>query len=271
MILEAPATVTPGTLWMRSGMSAITRADITAQDLQCSPSGPGNKTCTFSNIPRGQAVTLVATDSGAEIGFVWQPVVSLRDADPRGTRSQFVDFVGACTTPERGVCVVTASEDQTVRVRSAPLKLTRVRFIGNVNWSITVTAKATLNAANNLNTDIQAKFFWPQTPGVGECVTDPVMAVTCYQIMSTNDSIIKFEALPPDGPAPQGSFGPLKFIGFDNACNNNLGCVVTSDVDETITMKWQYYKCSTQSLNTRWNYGPTETGPLGEICPLTTP
>jgi hypothetical protein len=252
---------------------------MTPQDVSCSTPSLGNHTCTYSNIPKNQTVTLVANDNGAEIGFFSKTVLSQRDSDPRGTRSQFVDFGGPCATPERGVCVFTASADQTITVRNAPLKLTRIKFIGVNSWDVLISARPTLGIGNNLKTELQGVHLFDFSPSVSRCRVEPSIAVTCYDIISTSDAQPLFSANHPPGPTPLGASGPLAFVGFVNsACGgpntNPELCLLTSQVDETITMKWQYYLCNQAppvigppfvSDNGGWNYGPKDN------CSVVTP
>ncbi len=263
---------------MRADTGATTRDAITGQDIQCSPADPGNLTCTLRNIPRGQTVTLLAAEAGTGVEFGVTPFLLRENFDPRSIRSQFLDFNGPCTTPERGVCVFTAEADQTITARYAAVKLTTIKFIGAVNWAVSISALPVLGVGPFRQKDFQSVVIQNGiTPGLF-CELDPLVAVNCYNIMSANNSIIKFEALPPRGPAPLGSSGPLEFIGFDNACNSNTACTVVSEVDETITMKWEYYKCDTSTINPGFNLGPTLSGPAHagpppflEVCTLTRP
>lgn len=263
---------------MRADTGATTRDAITGQDIQCSPADPGNLTCTLRNIPRGQTVTLLAAEAGADVSFGSTPFLGRENFDPRGIRSQFLDFSGPCATPERGVCVFTAAADQTITARYAAVKLANLKFIGNVNWRVTITALPVLGVGPFRQKDMQSVIAPDATPGLANCITDPQVAVNCYNIMSANNSIITFEALLPVGPTPLGSSGPLEFIGFDNACNSNTSCTVVSEVDENITMKWEYYKCATSTINPGFNLGPTLSGPahagpppFAEVCTLTRP
>ncbi|MEQ1807740.1 MAG: hypothetical protein ABL900_20350 [Burkholderiaceae bacterium] len=269
--IEVPATSRAGTVWMRAGNGAVTRAAITGQDIQCSPADPGSLTCTLRNIPRGQVITLVAADANGTVEFGSTPF-NARDADPRGPKSQFLEFSGPCATPERGVCVFTASTDQTITARYAPLKLTRLKFIGVVGWRVTITAPSKLGVIGNQSADpFQIVLVDPTSPSVALCETDPVLAVNCYSILTPRDTFIKYESLPPNGPAPSGSSGPLAFVGFDNNCGANTACTVSGDEDDNVTMKWEYYKCSRSAMNTVWNYGSSISGPLNETCVLTRP
>lgn len=263
---------------MRADAAATTRDAITGQDIQCSPPDPGNKTCVIKGIPKGQTVTLLAAESGTAVEFGSTPFLGRDNFDPRGTRSQFIDFSGPCATPERGVCVFTATADQTITARYAAVKLTNLKFIGNVNWLVFISALPPLGVGPFRPTEFQSVVVGPDTPSVAECITDPAVAVNCYNIISANNAVIKFEAHPPRGPTPLGSSGPLEFVGYDNACGANTACTVTSDVDENITMKWEYYKCATSAINPRFNLGPTVSGPahagpppFTEVCTLTRP
>jgi hypothetical protein len=263
--LEAPAANTPGWVYLHYDNVAITRAAMTRQDLECSATGPGNKTCSI-RVPRDKIVTLVANDNQAQVGFSTLPYKDLRDADPRGTRSQFSEFVGDCDKPEPGVCVFTASADRTIKVKYLALQWTQIRFIGNVNWRFTIRSRPNLNIAFDLQKDPQLVVVTPQTPGVGECRTEAV-AVPCYNIISPDNARIIFEALPPVGPTPLGALGPLNFVGYDDpSCGSSPDCTqVDSTGENVITMKWQYYWCTQPSpvvgppfvSNTGgWNYGP---------------
>jgi hypothetical protein len=266
VVLNAPATLWPGTAWLRADTGPTTRAAITRQDLNCPPGGPGNRTCTF-NVARGQVVTVVATDQQAEIFFRSTPF-NARDEDPRGIRSQFTEFSGPCTTTERGVCTIDASQDQTVIVHNAPLRLTRIKFLGNVNWNFGVTASPTLNVADELHTAVQSANYSPKTPAAAVCVTDPDVAVACFSLVTPGNASIKLEAFPPDGPAPLGATGPLQFVRFDNPCGSNTACTIEGEADIDVTMSWEYYRCPTSASNTGWNYGPVLTG---TTCVLTRP
>ncbi len=269
--LNAPAANRPGDVWLRAGASAFTRTDMRPNvDPVCSAAGPGNKSCTI-NVPRGQTVTLVANDSGAEVQF-GSIAFNQRNADPRGPRSEFDGFGAPCTvTPSRGVCVLTANADQTVEVNYVALKWTRINFIGVVNWRFTALAPPTLGLNNN--TDNQVVIVTPATPSVAECATSTV-GVPCYDFISSRRASFRFESLPPIGPTPLGSSGPLRFIGFDNNCGSSSACDIFGGTEnEVITMKWQYYLCNTGPSNPRWNYGPTLNDPARttDPCPLVTP
>ncbi len=242
---------------------------MTAQDAKCDASGVGNKSCSFS-VPRDQVVTLVANDLLAQISFGSTPYNG-RNVDRRGISSQFAGFTGPCTTPERGVCVFTATADQTITVENIDLVWTRVYFIGDVNWRITLHQQPTLSLGPPQAA--QELIVTPLTPGVAKCVTDAV-AVHCYDIAMTNLGDIYFEALPPEGPTPLGALGPLEFVGYDNGCGADPKCAVFSDVDHIDTMKWQYYWCTPPSpvvgppfvSNTGgWNFGPSAN------CSVVTP
>jgi hypothetical protein len=265
LTLNASAPQWPGTVFLRSGSSAVTRSDITAQDAQCSPVGPGQKTCTI-NVPRDQVVTLVANDQQAEVSFYTSPYIGRDTFDPRGIRSQFGSFGPSCpATPARGVCVLTASADQSISVDYLPLKLTRVKFIGAGNWVFTAAAPPTLGIGSGFSNDFQSVVVRPDTASVGACVTEAA-AVPCYAFISSSLSLLRFEALPPIGPTPLGSSGPLAFVGFDNDCASNTACNMNGSVDESITMKWQYYQCPTGTSNPLFNLGPVFLG-----CTLVTP
>lgn len=263
--LRASAPQWPGPVYLRMGDAAVTRADITRQDANCSPSGPGDKTCMI-RVRRGQTVTLVANDQQAQIQLFSKPYVATRDEDPRGIRSQFDGFGAPCSaTAERGVCVITASGDRTIEVNYAPLKLTRIKFLGLVAWDVTVIAPPNLNVGSDMQTDVQVMTASKQG-GLGTCFTGDT-PVTCYDIISSSAATFRFEALAPPGPTPQGSSGPLRFIGYDNACGNLPVCHLEGGVDEVITMKWQYYRCPTGASNPLWNYG----SPISGNCLLVTP
>lgn len=251
--LRASAPRWPGPVYLRAGTAAITRADMTRQDANCSPTGPGNLSCTIG-VLRGQTVTLVANDQQAQIQFFSTPYAN-READPRGIRSQFDSFGAPCAaTSERGVCSFTALTNQTIAVAYKPLKWTRMNFIGVVEWNVIVDAPPNLNIGSDLSTVNQAiHVFSRLTPGLAECITGDV-PVPCYDIISPNEATFFFQALPPFGPTPLGSSGPLQFVGFDNACGSDNICSLAGSFDQ-ITMKWQYYKCPTGASNPRFNLG----------------
>jgi hypothetical protein len=262
--IQAPATNTPGWVYWRADNAATSRAGMTRQDAQCSATGPGNKTCSFS-VPKGQTVTIVANDNQAQVGFGSTPF-NARSADPRGSRSQFNAFSGPCSEPERGVCVFTATDDQTIGVQYTPLQWTRINFVGDVNWRFTIRRRPNLNIASDLQTEPELVVVTPQTPSVATCVTSNV-PVPCYDIISGDNARIIFEALPPLGPTPTGALGPLAFVGYDDpACGSDTGCTqVDSTGESSITMKWQYYWCTQPSPvvgppfvsnSGGWNYGP---------------
>lgn len=264
--LRASAPQWPGPVYLRAADAAITRADMTRLDASCSPSGPGNQSCTFG-VTRGQTVTLVANDQQAQIEFFSKPYLASRDDDPRGIRSQFDGFGAPCTTTSApGVCAFTASANRTIAVNYKPLKLTRMKFIGLVNWEVLIEARATLNIGADLRTERQGVAVRATlTPGLSECFTADV-PVTCYDIISTSDAWFRFEALSPLGPTPLGSSGPLKFVGYDNACGDSPVCVLEGGPDQVVTMKWQYYKCPTGVSNPRYNFGA-----VNGDCVLVTP
>lgn len=255
----------PGPVYLRAGDAAVGRADITRQDANCSPTGPGNYSCTV-RVRRGQTVTLVANDQQAQIQVFSKPYVSTRDSDPRGLRSQFDGFGAPCAaTSARGVCSFTASADRTVEVNYKPLKLTRIKFLGLVGWDVTVIAPPNLNVASDRQTDTQVVIA-STLGGLGTCYTTET-PVTCYDIISSSAATFRFEAVTPKGPTPLGSSGPLRFVGYDNACGSLPVCNLDGDFDEVVTMKWQYYKCPTGATNPVWNYGATISG----NCVLITP
>lgn len=263
--LRASAPQWPGPVYLRMGDAAVTRADITRQDANCSPSGPGDYSCTI-RARKGQTVTLVANDQQAQIQFFSKVVVATREDDPRGLRSQFDGFGAPCTaTAERGVCAFTASGTRTIEVNYKPLKLTRVKVLGLVNWDVTVSAPPNLNVGSDMQTDFQVVTL-SRLNGLSTCFTGDT-PFTCYDIISSSAATFRFEALAPRGPTPQGSSGPLQFIGYDNACGNLPVCYVDGGADEVITMKWQYYRCPTGATNPLWNYGSPAFG----NCVLVTP
>jgi hypothetical protein len=260
--LDAPAALYPGTVYLRSGNSATTRAAMTRQDVNCSPVGTGPKSCTFT-VPKGETVTLVANDQQSQISFGSVVIVSQRNVDPRGIRSQFVAFGAPCATPERGVCVITATADQTISAQYTGLTWTRVNFIGLVNWRITLNAPPTLAIASDLRTADQNEVWTPDTASVAECSTAAAQT-HCYNILTPAGGTINFEALPPKPPTPLGSTGPLAFVGYDGACQingANPNCPLTSGVDQIATMKWEYYDCGIGGAsNPRWKFNPPPSG-----------
>jgi hypothetical protein len=242
---------------------------MTALDAKCDSAGVGSKSCTFE-VARDQIVTLVANDMLAELSFGSTPYNG-RNVDRRGISSQFAGFTGPCTTPERGVCVFTASADQTISVENIDLVWTRVYFLGDVNWRFTLSQQPTLSLGTPQGT--QQLVVTPNTPGVARCITDSV-PVHCYDIVMSELGYTTFEALPPDGPTPLGAIGPLQFVGYDNSCGADPNCAVFSDVDQIVTMKWQYYWCTQPTpvvgppfvSNTGgWNFGPSAN------CSVVTP
>ncbi len=263
--LRASAPQWPGPVYLRMGDGPVTRADITRQDANCSPSGPGDYSCTI-RVRRGQTVTLVANDQQAQIQLFSKPYVATRDADPRGIRSQFDAFGAPCTaTAERGVCAITASGDRTIEVNYTPLKLTRIKFLGLVAWDVTVIAPPNLNVGSDRQTEDQVMIASKQG-GLGTCFTGDT-PVTCYDIISSSAATFRFEALTPVGPTPLGSSGPLRFIGYDNACGSLPVCNLEGGVDEVVTMKWQYYRCPTGASNPLWNYGSPSFGNCVVVTP----
>lgn len=254
--LHSSAPQWPGPVYLRAGAAAIGRADMTFLDAGCIPNAPGTKSCTF-NVRRGETVTLVANDQQATVEFFSKPYVATREADPRDIRSQFNGFGAPCTaTPQRGVCSFTASADRTITVDYTPLRLTRMKFIGEGEWKILIDARPNLNIGNELRTERQGVSVISRlTPGLAACFPGEV-ATTCYDIFAPDDSSIIFEALDPPGPAPLGSSGPLRFIGYENACGSSALCVLDGGpVEQVVTMKWQYYRCPTGTSHPRWNLG----------------
>lgn len=263
--LRVSAPRWPGPVYLRAGAAPITRAEMTRQDASCSPTGPGNHSCTIG-VLRGQTVTLVANDQQAQIEFFNTPY-SNRDFDPRGIRSQFDQFSAPCTAaPARGECTFTALADQTVAVDYKPLIWTRMNFIGLVNWEVLIDAPPNLNIGTDMRTETEAVHIHARlTPGLAECITADV-AVACYDIVSKRGANFRFEALDPFGPPPLGSAGPLLFVGHENDCGNQPVCSLNGDRDQVVTMKWQYYRCPTGVSNPRFNFGAVDGN-----CVLVTP
>lgn len=266
--LRSAAPQRPGSVYLRSGAAAITRADMTRLDANCAPGSPGTRSCTF-NVRRGETVTLVANDQQATVEFYSKPYLATREADPRGIVSQFNGFGAPCTaTPERGVCSFTASASRTITVDYKPLKLTRIKFIGEVDWKILIDAPPNLNIGTDMRTERQGVAVHSRlTPGLSACNPGET-ATTCYDIVSPSESSIIFEALEPLGPTPLGSSGPLRFIGYDNGCGGSAICVLDGGADEqVVTMKWQFYRCPTGTSHTKFNFGVTAF----DNCVLVTP
>ena len=260
-VVDVPPTLFSGQVYLRAGNSAITRADMTAQDGYCSYAGPGSWSCPF-NIPRGQTVTLVANDQQSQISFGTHTVLQ-RNLDPRGIRSQFAGFSGPCNTTERGVCVFTASSDLTITAQYTALTWTRVNLVGLNNWRITIDAPPVLSLWGNQRPPDQHE-VWPNGVNpIAACATD-TDPVHCYSILTPATGTIQMEALPPVGPLPQGAIGPLEFVGYDGACQingANPNCPLTSGVDQVAVMKWEYYRCGAVDVpngatNSIWKYPP---------------
>ena len=245
-----------GDIFGKSGAAAFTRVNFVPQDNRCS-SQPTPAPCTFT-VPIGSTVTLAASDVQAESKIGAYSSLSQPD-DPRTIQSQFVSWSGLCATPERGVCVVQASGDKTVTASFKPLTLTRFLFSGLVAWEVKVTGPATLGltyltGAVPQNVSVSYGVF---TTGVvhPRCIgLSP--GERCVSIMTADNQTIKMDVYPPQGSQPQGSPGPLNFVAFGGACTGaSVGpsqfgisaCSLTSNSDQSVIMKWEYYRCLSAS------------------------
>jgi hypothetical protein len=252
--LEVSAPSWPGEAYMRSGNSVVARTEIdTLRDASCQPTGPGTKTCTW-NVPRGQTVTIVAGDQQSKLQFSYATVLQ-RDIDPRGISSQFTSFGAPCASPARGVCVFTADADRTITASFTRVTWTRLNFVGYVNWRATLRAPAVLGFGPAWSAADQQEVWTATTPNLGECPTGAA-PVHCYSIVTPIDATIALEALPPVGPVPPSSSGPLEFVGYDGVCQingANPNCPLTGGVDQIAVMKWEYYTCfGGGASNPRW-------------------
>ena len=71
------------------------------------------------------------------------------------------------------------------------------------------------------------------------------------QILTPANATIKMEAVPITTVPPQGTTGPTLFVGWGSVCAiylTNPTCNLTSGVDQTVTMKWEYYRCVNGTL-----------------------
>lgn len=245
----APPTLYSGDIYYRAGTAAIARTAFTFQDGKCA-SGPGSKTCTF-DVPVGQTVSIAANDQQADIYFA-NVAFNAQNVDPRSLQSQFASFSGACTSPERGVCVLVANANQTITVNYTGLSWTRVNFIGSANFRFTISAPAVLAISTNIKPSGQ--FFVTEPIGgqfANQCAAIRV-PTHCYTLRTADNTTMKFDAIAPFGPQPMGSPGPIAFRGFQDACasaGTNPSCTLTGSGDRVVTMKWEYYQCSATDIN----------------------
>ena len=210
---------------------------MTSQYGRCSGVEPGNKTCTYL-VKDGQTVTLAATDPLAGL-FASENNFGTDRPDPRTIQSQFASWSALCATPERGVCVLKVTGNQTVTVLYKSMSLTTVFFTGGPQYRVSLTAPPALvipftNAPQSLST------------GRSSTCTSLAPGRQCLQIMTPDNATIKLEAVPITGPLPMGAIGPTLFVGWGGACAINLTnptCNLTSGIDQSVTMKWEHYRC----------------------------
>ncbi|MEP6730556.1 MAG: hypothetical protein ABJE10_07955 [bacterium] len=251
----APPTLYSGDIYYRAGTAAIARSAFTFQDGKCA-SGPGSKTCTI-DVPIGQTVSIAANDQQADIYFA-NVAFNAQNVDPRSLQSQFASFTGACTLPERGVCVVDAKADQTITVTYKGLDWTRVNFIGSANFQFTISAPAVLAISTNIKPSGQ--FIIEEPIGgqfANQCAAD-LIPTHCYTLRTADNTTMKFDAVAPLGPQPMGSPGPIAFRGFQDACasaGTGPSCTLTGSGDRLVTMKWEYYQCAqVGATNPLWKF-----------------
>jgi len=231
-------TMWPGTVYGRDSTVALTRKDMTFQYGRCSGLEPGNKTCTYL-VKVGQTVTLAATDVQAGLSASENTFATDRP-DPRTIHSQFASWSAPCATPERGVCVLKVTGNQTVAVQYKSLSLTTVLFSGGPPYRVTLTAPPALDLSF-ANTATQNLVI-----GRPPFCTSLAPGRQCLQIMTPDNATIKLEAVPISGPPPMGAIGPTLFVGWGGACAINLTnptCNLTSGIDQSVTMKWEHYRC----------------------------
>lgn len=115
---------------------------------------------------------------------------------------------------------------------------------------MTVTAPTTLNLTSRIPPDARpiqqgygSSVFVPGGgPQFPRCIGE-APGVRCVAIMTPDNTTIKMEVFPPSLPVPMGSPGPLNFVGWGGACSGSGACNLTSGADQTVTAKWEYYRC----------------------------
>lgn len=232
-----------GQVYARAGAAAFNRSDMSPQYGACVGLTAGApRTCQYL-AKIGQTLTLIANDNLPTVSIGVNTLATDRP-DPRTVQSQFVSWSAPCTTPERGVCVLKVTGEQTVAAQYKGLSLTTLYFTGEPLYKITVAAPAELTI-DATPTPAQNKVVATGDAGLGRCVgLDP--GKQCVQIATPDNATIKLEALPVPLPAPSGSPGPLNFISWGGACASNVTnpvCNLTSGTDQQVTMKWQHYRC----------------------------
>lgn len=253
-------TIYAGTVWYRSGKTLGSLTAFTAQSNKCSAS-PVPHSCFF-DVPIGDSVVFAAQDQLAEpdIGN-WATAVS--PDDPRTIQSQFVNWGGACTVPQRGYCVLKANANVTISAQYKPLTLTRFLFSGLNTWGLTILAPPVLDPAGlgpgGPQKVVRAYgagiFVIDNPPQHPRCIGE-APGVRCVYTLTADNATIKFEAFPPGVTPPLGSPGPLAFVGWSGACSGApsptgpSACNLTSGVDQTATVRWEYYRCVSTSQTT---------------------
>lgn len=251
----ATSTIYAGTVWHRNGKTVGAVTSFTPQSDKCSAS-PVPHTCYF-DVPIGDSVMLAAQDQLAEpsIGN-WSTTTSAED--PRTIQSQFVNWGAGCTQVQRGYCVLKAAGNVTITASYKPLSLTKFYFSGLNSWGITVTTPAPVldpagisapNPVRTVRVYGSGIFTSDNAPQHPRCIGESP-GVRCAYVMAADNASIKFEAFNPGAPTPMGSPGPLKFVGWSGGgCSSaptaagEGSCTVPGGVDQTITVKWQYYRC----------------------------
>ena len=260
---DIPATNTSGDIWVRWGERAFTRAEFTYQDYKCA-AGDGPKTCTFQ-VPKGQVITVASNDNqaGVQIGAIQ---FNQQNIDPRQRRSQFSGMEGTCAqSSPQAMCVLTGNADQTLLVKYKPLYWTRVNFVGSNEWKIKIVAPPTYGIADLLQIGAQTRVA---TPGnnflngeVPQCYQTALTPTHCFSIVTAEETSITFEALPPPGPQPKDSPGPMNLVSYDNGCSVSTPlCALKKNTDQTLTVKWEYYVCAAPNftVNPGWKLTPIE-------------
>ncbi|MBC8089805.1 MAG: hypothetical protein H7Z40_21290 [Phycisphaerae bacterium] len=175
--------------------------------------------------------------------------------DSRSIKSQFQSWSAPCTTRERGTCVFRATGDVTVNAQFKSLTQTKFFFSGYGNWQLTVTAPTTIGLLATTPDATQTSVAAFGGAGSYAHCLGEAPGIRCLEVHTADNSTLSFDVFPIQGVPPVGTIGPLTFVGFSGGCSAattpspfaTATCKMSSGTDQTATVKWQYYRCVSNS------------------------
>jgi hypothetical protein len=240
--------INAGSIFGRSGSRSFTRSEFTNSNSVCA-FAPA-RTCTFP-VNIGDSLTLVANDVQAIAGV--GVYTRLSPDDPRSIESQFVSFSAPCVTRARGVCAFRVTGNVTITAQFKELTLTRYFFSGLNPWEIKITAPEQLTLTNDPDAIVTTfASYGLFTTGVSSprCI-GLAPGERCLFVITPDNATIRMDVHRPQGPTPQGSPGPLNFVGWGGSCAGGpsqfgiSACTLASGVDQIAIVRWEHYRCLT--------------------------